>query len=62
MPKFVWIADQFGVHPQVWRDDSVLGVDQNKGEALVRAFDISEQEAHFGIDLLKSIYPVDCIE
>lgn len=62
MPKFVWLEDQFGVHAQVLHDDSTLGVDQNKGDKFLRSFDITEQEAHFGIKLLSCLYPVDTVE
>lgn len=57
MPKFVYLKGQFGVFPQIWSDDSVLGVAQKMPTNIVAVHDISDNEAQLSLDLLSTIYP-----
>jgi hypothetical protein len=57
MPKFVYLKGQFGVFPQIWHDNSVLGVAQKMPTNIIAVHNISDNEAEFSLDLLSTIYP-----
>lgn len=58
MPKLVYLANGFGgVAPQLWADDSILGVMGNKEHPILQAHDITEKEAELSLDVLVKLYP-----
>lgn len=59
MPKFVYIRSQFGVFPQVLRDDSVFGVTGDKQMNIVQSHDISDIEASASLNVLMNVYPLE---
>ena len=60
MPKLVYLANGFGgVAPQLWADDSILGVMGNKEHPVIQQHDITDKEAELGLSVLMKLYPFE---
>lgn len=57
MPKLVYLQGLKGPAPQLWQDDSVLGVTGEKTYPVLQEHKITEKEAELSLDELMKIYP-----
>jgi hypothetical protein len=59
MARFIYIHTQFGLEPQIIRDEKMFEytVERNKSVRVVYKRDLSEAEAKLTIDELVKLYP-----